>query len=165
MKRTMIITITTAVVLLFVSSATAMIVGFLSNPVTATFTVLPYEGPETNLPNHIADCLHGGWMEHTRIDGSSFENQGRCVSYVATHMCRDGNWQTLTRSDGSPFMNRGQCVSYFMILPPNLPSSWSPNTQGVSSDTIEASNESVSVNETNPDPVVADVNASEETDL
>ena len=93
--------------------------------ITGTITILPAE-PEPNTPNHLADCLHNGWREYTRLDGSSFENVGRCVSYVATRMCRDDGWQVLTRSDGSGFSGQSACVSYFVRMPPQDPSSWGP---------------------------------------
>ena len=49
----------------------------------------------------------------TTLDGLEFKNQGDCVSYVATNMCKDDGWMSLTKEDGSGFKNQGQCVSYF----------------------------------------------------
>ena len=86
--------------------------------ITGTVTILPHE--DTNTPNHIADCFFEGWKVFTRLDGSSFENQGRCVSYVATNMCKDGSWELLVRADGSSFTNQGQCVSYFSRASPDV---------------------------------------------
>ena len=128
MGKTTVIASAIVMSIMLIGSAGALIVHYLSNPVTATFTVLPYEGPEPNTPNHLADCLHNGWREYTRLDGSSFENVGRCVSYVATLMCKDGSWQILARSDGSGFENQGECVQYFVRSPPQ---GWGPNEQVV----------------------------------
>ena len=38
----------------------------------------------TNAPIAANQCKNGGWQNYTRADGSSFRNQGDCVSYVNT---------------------------------------------------------------------------------
>ena len=126
--------------LFVVSFASAMLVGYLSNSVTATVTILPAEEPEVNVPETIDDCKDDGWMNHTRLDGTAFNNQGQCVSYVATNMCKDDGWKNLTKDDGSSFNNQGQCVAYF---------SGAPDQQGgevntmIVEEEIEVVNESV----------------------
>jgi hypothetical protein len=82
--------------------------------VTGVVTLQAPQPPDINVPIHIAQCLKNGWKNYTRLDGSLFENQGQCVSYVATNMCKDNGWKILTRDDGSKFNNQGQCVSYFV---------------------------------------------------
>jgi hypothetical protein len=87
-------------------------------------------------------CKDGGWQSLQRVDGTTFENQGRCVSYavqdgvlapvvpegaeeddaapeeqggsnfLAALACKDGGWQALQRADGTRFDNQGRCVSY-----------------------------------------------------
>ena len=46
-------------------------------------TVL-FEGTIVRSPQSTADCKHGGWQELQQPDGTSFKNQGDCVSFVAT---------------------------------------------------------------------------------
>lgn len=38
----------------------------------------------THVPTSKSDCFHGGWTTLTDSSGTSFKNQGDCVSYVAT---------------------------------------------------------------------------------
>lgn len=47
------------------------------NGSTTTFDFEPYDVAGTT-----AECLKGGWQGVTRADGSTFKNQGDCVSYV-----------------------------------------------------------------------------------
>jgi len=42
----------------------------------------------SNPPATRRDCRHGGWMTHTRLDGSAFASRRACVRYVKRH---DGN--------------------------------------------------------------------------
>ena len=35
-----------------------------------------------NVPTDKDDCKKGGWMTMSREDGTTFKNQGDCVSYV-----------------------------------------------------------------------------------
>ena len=35
-------------------------------------------------PSNADDCKNGSWMTLTRTDGTSFKNQGDCVSYTNT---------------------------------------------------------------------------------
>ena len=37
-----------------------------------------------NTPATANDCKNGGWQNRTRLDGSTFKNQGDCVQYVNT---------------------------------------------------------------------------------
>jgi hypothetical protein len=37
-----------------------------------------------NQPTSTAQCKNGGWQNYTDANGTSFKNQGDCVSYVAT---------------------------------------------------------------------------------
>jgi hypothetical protein len=39
---------------------------------------------ERGHPKTSDDCKHGGWMDLTRADGSTFKNQGDCIQYVKT---------------------------------------------------------------------------------
>ena len=45
---------------------------------TTTYT---YEVPQ---PQNKNDCKNGGWMDLARANGSTFKNQGDCVSYTNT---------------------------------------------------------------------------------
>lgn len=49
--------------------------GFLVDGVSLT---------SSNPPQTANDCKNGGWMTHTRADGSTFKNQGDCIQYVNT---------------------------------------------------------------------------------
>jgi len=40
--------------------------------------------PEIRLPGDKKECMKGGWMDLTDDNGTSFKNQGDCVSFVAT---------------------------------------------------------------------------------
>lgn len=40
--------------------------------------------PPITVPKTKAECKDGGWQHRARADGSSFRNQGACVSYVNT---------------------------------------------------------------------------------
>lgn len=42
------------------------------------------EGNLLTVPTDRTDCMHGGWQNLTREDGSSFRNQGACIRYVMT---------------------------------------------------------------------------------
>ena len=97
------------ILLVSISSAT-LLNRYVS--VSGSFNIIPYN-PPVNVPLTIQDCKDDGWMNYTRLDGSAFENQGQCVSYVATNMCKDDGWKILTMEDGSVFKNQGQCVAYF----------------------------------------------------
>ena len=41
-------------------------------------------GAPCNTPATVGECKNGGWMTHTRGDGSTFRNQGDCIQYVNT---------------------------------------------------------------------------------
>jgi hypothetical protein len=82
--------------------------------ITGQVTIIAPEPPGPNVPETIFQCMSEGWQEYTRLDGTPFQNQGLCVSYVATNMCSQDGWRILTREDGSSFKNKGQCVAYFV---------------------------------------------------
>ena len=84
--------------------------------ITGQVTIVAPEPPGPNVPETIFQCMKEGWQEYTRLDGTYFENQGLCVSYVATLMCSQDGWRILTREDGSSFRNQGQCVAYYVSL-------------------------------------------------
>lgn len=61
----------------------------LVDGITLNDTVYDFERvapePEPVVPTSKDDCKQGGWMSLVNADGSSFKNQGQCVSYVQSN--------------------------------------------------------------------------------
>ena len=60
----------------------ALTLALLLAPITATASGAPAGG--NSAADEVAPCKDNGFEEVTRADGSTFRNQGQCVSYVRT---------------------------------------------------------------------------------
>lgn len=80
-----------------------------------TNIILLQETPTTNIPFDKDDCKHGEWLNFTNLLGETFTNQGACISFVATEMCKSDGWTILKRNETDivGFSNQEECVDYF----------------------------------------------------
>jgi hypothetical protein len=109
MKKIITISILLIIIIGLISFGAATLVGYLSNTVTASVTVVPHEPDEIKMPLFLSDCVppvehnNWGWRKYLDEDNEPiFNGANECVQHVIHEVCK---------SDDNPFSNPGLCIA------------------------------------------------------